>query len=79
MYCHDRFAKKSHVDQVLEEDVHALFPAEEQVTTGQEDSHRVAAHMMNPALLNELAHTGVYPREACFALDHEKSVSYFGP
>lgn len=44
--------------------LHALLPADPQVSSSQETGHGVPSQMVNPALLPQLSHDGVNPREA---------------
>ena len=62
------FRFSTHVDEILEKDLHALLPAEEEVAARQKHRQRVAANVMNPTLLDQLTHARVYPRETSSAL-----------
>ncbi len=44
--------------------LHALLPADPQVSSGQETGHGVSGQVVDPALLPQLGHDGVDPGEA---------------
>lgn len=46
--------------------LHAFLPADPQVAPGEEAGHGVPGQVMDPALLPQLRHDGVYPGEARF-------------
>lgn len=48
--------------------LHPLLPANPQVSPGQEAGHGVPGQVMDPALLPQLRHDGVYPGETGPAL-----------
>lgn len=48
--------------------LHALLPADPQVSSGQETGHGVSSQVVDPALLPQLGHDGVDPGEAGPAL-----------
>ena len=48
--------------------LHALLPADPQVSSGQEAGHGVPGQVVDPALLPQLRHDGVDPGEARAAL-----------
>lgn len=48
--------------------LHALLPADPQVSTGQEASHGMPGQVVDPAFLPQLAHDGVDPGEPCLGL-----------
>lgn len=56
------------VQQVLEEVVEAVLPGQPQRAPGQEGGHRVAQHVVQPALAAQLAHGRVHEREPGAAL-----------
>lgn len=49
---------------IYKEYLHALLPADPQVSSGQETGHSVSGQVVDPALLPQLCHDGVDPREA---------------
>lgn len=49
---------------MLHPDLHSFLPADPQVPSGEEAGHGVSGEMMDPALLSQLTHDGVYPGEA---------------
>lgn len=48
--------------------LHALLPADPQVSSGKETGHGVSSQVVDPALLPQLGHDGVDPGEAGPAL-----------
>lgn len=48
--------------------LHALLPADPQVSTCEKAGHGVARQVVNPPLLSQLGHDSVNPGEACPAL-----------
>lgn len=44
------------------------LPADPEVPSGEEAGHSVPGQVVDPALLPQLGHDGVNPREACLAL-----------
>jgi len=44
--------------------LHALLPADPQVSSGQETGHGVSGQVVDPAFLPQLSHDGVNPGEA---------------
>lgn len=48
--------------------LHALLPADPQVSTCEEAGHGVACQVVDPPFLPQLSHDGVNPWEACPAL-----------
>ena len=53
-------------------DLHALLPAEPEVAAGEEAGHGVSGQVVDPALLSQLRHDGVDPREARLALCRQR-------
>lgn len=45
--------------------LHALLPADPEVSPGEVAGHCVPRQMMDPSLLPELGHNGVYPGKTC--------------
>lgn len=48
--------------------LHPFLPADPQVPPGEEAGHRVPGQVMDPALLPQLSHDGVYPGKARLGL-----------
>ena len=47
--------------------LHPFLPADPQVAPGEEAGHRMPGQVMDPALLPQLSHDGIYPGETCFS------------
>ncbi len=52
----------------LNSHLHAFLPADPEVSPGEEAGHRVPRCVMDPPLLPQLSHDGIYPGKACLPL-----------
>ena len=49
-------------------DLHALLPADPEVTTGEEAGHSMSPQVVDPALLSQLGHDCIYEGVTCLTL-----------
>lgn len=60
----ENLASCKHLFPFLRSYLHAFFPADPEISPGEETSNTVPCQMMDPPLLPQLGHNSIYPRKA---------------